>query len=32
MTPQYFPANHLLRSGAGTVYTLDKPKVLFYIA
>jgi hypothetical protein len=32
MTPQYFPANQLLRNGAGTVYTLDQPRVLFYVA
>ncbi|MDO9165758.1 MAG: hypothetical protein Q7U13_06595 [Rhodoferax sp.] len=32
MTPQYFPANQPLRNAAGTVYTLDKPKLLFYVA
>jgi hypothetical protein len=32
MTSQYFPANTLLRNGAGTVYTLDKPRALFYVA
>jgi len=32
MTPQYFPSNQLLRDGAGTVYTLDKPRLLFYVA
>lgn len=32
MTPQYFPANQLLSDGAGTVYTLDKPRLLFYVA
>ncbi|MDP2074660.1 hypothetical protein [Hydrogenophaga sp.] len=32
MTPQYFPANQLLSNGAGSVYTLVTPRLLFYIA
>ena len=32
MTPQYFPANVLIRDGAGNVYTLDKPRLLFFVA
>jgi hypothetical protein len=31
MTSQYFPANTLLTDG-GATYTLDQPKVLFYVA
>jgi hypothetical protein len=30
MTPQYFPANQLLSNGTST-YTLDKPRLLFYV-
>jgi hypothetical protein len=32
MTSQYFPANTPIRNGAGAVYVLDKPRVLFYVA
>ena len=32
MTPQYFPANRLLSNGAGLVYTLSTPRLLFYVA
>ncbi|MCM5570101.1 hypothetical protein M6I34_06240 [Burkholderiaceae bacterium FT117] len=31
MTPQYFPANVLLSDGSNT-YTLDAPRLLFYVA
>jgi hypothetical protein len=31
MTPQFFPANQLLSNGTIT-YTLDKPRLLFYVA
>ncbi|AOY87317.1 hypothetical protein BKP64_03455 [Marinobacter salinus] len=32
MTPQYFPANKLLIDGEGRWFTLDEPKLLFYVA
>jgi hypothetical protein len=32
MTPQLFPANQLLSNGAGSVYTLTTPRLLFYVA
>jgi hypothetical protein len=32
MTPQYFPANTLISNGAGSVYTLTTPRLLFYVA
>ncbi|WP_155248140.1 hypothetical protein [Variovorax paradoxus] len=32
MTPQYFPANQPLSGGAGSVYTLGTPRLLFYVA
>jgi hypothetical protein len=32
MTPQYFPANQLLIDGEGHWYTLDEPRLLFYVA
>lgn len=32
MTPQYFPADTLLVDGDGHWYTLDEPRLLFYIA
>ncbi len=32
MTSQYFPAHTLIRNGEGTVYMLDAPRVLFYVA
>jgi hypothetical protein len=32
MTPQLFPANQLLSNGAGSVYTLSAPRLLFYVA
>jgi hypothetical protein len=32
MTPQYFPANKLLIDGDGKWFTLDEPKLLFYVA
>lgn len=32
MTPQYFPANKLLIDGEGHWYTLDEPRLLFYVA
>lgn len=31
MTPQYFPANRLLSNGS-SVYRLDQPRLLFYVA
>lgn len=31
MTPQVFPANQLLSNGAGAVYTLSTPRLLFYV-
>ena len=31
MTPQFFPANQLLSNGAGSVYTLSTPRLLFYV-
>ena len=32
MTPQYFPADTLLVDGDGHWYTLDEPRLLFYVA
>lgn len=32
MTPQYFPADTLLVDGDGQWYTLDEPRLLFYVA
>ncbi|MGF2735170.1 hypothetical protein [Marinobacter sp. DUT-1] len=32
MTPQYFPADTLLVDGEGQWYTLDEPRLLFYVA
>lgn len=32
MTSQFFPAKTPIRNGAGTVYMLDTPRVLFYVA
>jgi hypothetical protein len=32
MTPQFFPANTPLVDMAGTVYTLEQPRLLFYVA
>jgi len=32
MTPQLFPANTRFRDATGSVVTLDKPKLLFYVA
>lgn len=32
MTPQYFPANKLLLDEDGHWYTLDEPRLLFYVA
>ncbi|WP_175547543.1 LVIVD repeat-containing protein [Marinobacter antarcticus] len=32
MTPQYFPADKLLIDGEGNWYTLDEPRLLFYVA
>jgi hypothetical protein len=32
MTPQLFPANSPFRDATGTVITLDKAKLLFYVA
>jgi hypothetical protein len=32
MTAQYFPANSPFHDATGTLITLDKPKVLFYVA
>jgi hypothetical protein len=32
MTPQLFPANSPFRDATGTVITLDRPRLLFYVA
>ena len=32
MTPQYFPANTLLRNASGELYKLDQARVLLYVA
>jgi len=32
MTPQFFPANTPLVDMSGTVYTLEQPRLLFYVA
>lgn len=32
MTPQIFPADTLISDGAGNEYTLETPRLLFYVA
>lgn len=32
MTAQYFPANTLINDGAGNIYALTSPRLLFYVA